>query len=408
MKKSSKRIIISGEGKDKNSNNNGSKPPSSNINNSTLLSLDLANKLGFQGEKNTRNIDKITPINQSSTNFNKLTNSLQISETQTPYHINKPLYTKIKLAPINLKHTTNNPQVTGKSTHLKVTNFKNKNRLTNPNTATTTATNSVNTTDRVHKTQSNKLYITKSYAFKSKCGSSVKNPSVKKINQDNYLVMPNILDLDNFSIFSIFDGHGLNGHFISEMVRNFFYKYFSKSELFYIPRKSNINQLQTGLTSLKNLIDEKEIYKKLVEYDYNIIKSSFKGVEKEVEESNFDVEFSGSTVCCVFILQDKLICANVGDSRGIMVASNSDSPSIFNISILPVSIDHKPELNGEKERILSQGGMVERINEYGVKMGPYRVWVKDEKYPGLAMSRSIGDFVAKSIGVIPDPGKIIN
>ncbi len=37
--------------------------------------------------------------------------------------------------------------------------------------------------------------------------------------------------------------------------------------------------------------------------------------------------------------------------------------------------------------------------------GPYRVWLKHENYPGLAMSRSIGDFVAEGVGVIPLPGE---
>lgn len=41
----------------------------------------------------------------------------------------------------------------------------------------------------------------------------------------------------------------------------------------------------------------------------------------------------------------------------------------------------------------------------GVKSGPYRVWLKTQNYPGLAMSRSIGDLVAASIGVTCEPGK---
>jgi len=39
-----------------------------------------------------------------------------------------------------------------------------------------------------------------------------------------------------------------------------------------------------------------------------------------------------------------------------------------------------------------------------MSLGPYRVWLKTEQYPGLAMSRSIGDFVAASVGVISEPG----
>ena len=36
-------------------------------------------------------------------------------------------------------------------------------------------------------------------------------------------------------------------------------------------------------------------------------------------------------------------------------------------------------------------------------MGPARVYVKHDDYPGLAMSRSIGDLVAHSVGVSAEP-----
>ena len=59
----------------------------------------------------------------------------------------------------------------------------------------------------------------------------------------------------------------------------------------------------------------------------------------------------------------------------------------------------------ERKRILMAGGDVEQMkNELGEGCGPYRVWVKGKDYPGLAMSRSIGDLKGKEIGVIPNPG----
>jgi len=39
----------------------------------------------------------------------------------------------------------------------------------------------------------------------------------------------------------------------------------------------------------------------------------------------------------------------------------------------------------------------------GVEVGPARVWLPDVQAPGLAMSRSMGDYVAQSVGVTPDP-----
>ncbi len=41
----------------------------------------------------------------------------------------------------------------------------------------------------------------------------------------------------------------------------------------------------------------------------------------------------------------------------------------------------------------------------GDPIGPQRVWLKNENIPGLAMSRSVGDRVAHSVGVSSEPGK---
>ena len=48
-----------------------------------------------------------------------------------------------------------------------------------------------------------------------------------------------------------------------------------------------------------------------------------------------------------------------------------------------------------------------RIDQYrdseGRKIGPARVYAKDEDGPGLAMSRSLGDTIAEKLGVISTP-----
>ncbi len=61
----------------------------------------------------------------------------------------------------------------------------------------------------------------------------------------------------------------------------------------------------------------------------------------------------------------------------------------------------------ENNRIINSGGRVDKYIENGIKTGPYRVWVKNENYPGLAMSRSIGDLIATTVGVTSEPGKNI-
>ncbi len=78
-----------------------------------------------------------------------------------------------------------------------------------------------------------------------------------------------------------------------------------------------------------------------------------------------------------------------------------------NFEFTQLSIDHKPNLDSEKERIESRGGQVDKYRKGLKRTGPYRVWVKGEGHPGLAMSRSIGDFVAGSVGVTSTPGKLV-
>lgn len=76
--------------------------------------------------------------------------------------------------------------------------------------------------------------------------------------------------------------------------------------------------------------------------------------------------------------------------------------------MVELSKDHKPDLNDEYERIVKQKGRVFQLkDEMGKPSGPFRVWLQLDDIPGIAMSRSIGDFVASSVGVICDPGKII-
>jgi serine/threonine protein phosphatase PrpC len=106
---------------------------------------------------------------------------------------------------------------------------------------------------------------------------------------------------------------------------------------------------------------------------------------------------SGCTAISIFIVDNKLICANAGDSRAILVVEKEG------YHIVPLSRDHKPELDDEKRRINKAGGSVEKYIDNGLKLGPFRVWIKNESYPGLAMSRSIGDFVAASVGVTCEP-----
>ena len=96
----------------------------------------------------------------------------------------------------------------------------------------------------------------------------------------------------------------------------------------------------------------------------------------------------GSTLCC----------ANIGDSRTVLGQKTDRWRAI------DLSRDHKPNLPEEYARIVRNNGCVRpSTDENGEPVGVERVWMKNEKFPGLAMSRSIGDSVAAMVGVSCEP-----
>lgn len=143
-------------------------------------------------------------------------------------------------------------------------------------------------------------------------------------------------------------------------------------------------------------------YEKLTEENHALIKNSFQLAEASFAQSKYDMNFSGSTCICVFIIEDRIICGNCGDSRAILVASDKNITNANKI-IFPLSVDHKPDLKNEANRIIKSNGRIEKRSENGIRTGPLRVWLKNENYPGLAMTRSIGDLVASKIGVTSEP-----
>jgi len=220
----------------------------------------------------------------------------------------------------------------------------------------------------------------KGYYFKSRPGNEVGGAS--KINQDNYLVCSNVLSLDNYHIFGVFDGHGVNGDLVSNTAKKFFKDYFNNSDL-YFDKNSNITT-----------VFDTVIYEKLKENNYELIKSAFQNCHNKLKIANYNTNMSGTTATLTFIIGNKIICACVGDSRGTIVLENKEE-----LISLQISKDHKPDLYDEKARIVKSGGCVAQLlDEYGNYSGPYRVFMKNEGFPGLAMSRSLGDMIAHSVG----------
>lgn len=105
--------------------------------------------------------------------------------------------------------------------------------------------------------------------------------------------------------------------------------------------------------------------------------------EKLVEVAKKSLDVAGTTALIALLEGNKLIVANVGDSRGVMCDSKGNP--------IPLSFDHKPQQMREKKRIKEAGGFV-TFN------GVWRV-------AGiLATSRALGDYPLKDKKlVIADP-----
>ena len=199
-----------------------------------------------------------------------------------------------------------------------------------------------------------------------------------KVNQDSYLVLQNEYNLKDFNIFCVMDGHGVNGHLVSRFTTKYFTSFFKKN------KKMNSSNSS-----------EDQIFYRLKKNDYEVLKRVFRHAERDLEKNGeVDANFSGTTCVMVFQVGERIICANVGDSRAIMVKGDK---------AIPLSFDQKPDDPEESKRIKENGGEISQYEEDGEKSGPFRVWQKGEAYPGIAMSRSIGDFIASKLGVIPEP-----
>jgi len=227
----------------------------------------------------------------------------------------------------------------------------------------------------------------KSFSHLSRAGTEEDGKT--KINQDSYIVLPKVNDIENFSIFAVLDGHGPHGHLVS--------KYVSQNIIDNITTNVLIN-------SSKNVED---IYLSLKKNDFAIIKNAFITADENIKSMDFDVDESGTTCVLLIILGTHLICANVGDSRCILTYSENNDPELSELKVLPLSIDYKIAIPEERNRIIKAGGLVEQLKDsMGERAGPFRVFKPGKDYPGLAMSRSIGDAIAKKMGVIAEPGII--
>ena len=261
-------------------------------------------------------------------------------------------------------------KLTGLKKYLKLSSPQNKTNLIAKSKEKTLSFLSQLNNSSIHpkiKNKEKEKIITKKVMKINSCTlAGYKSNGMQKLNQDKFFIKKDFLNEEEQFFIGVCDGHGMHGHFISEYVSKF---------------------LPKNLTSINN--DES-------------IKSAFISTQKSllIENSKIDPSLSGSTCCSVLISPNKIICANLGNSRVILSRYENGIYTSFNLSR-----DHKLTEHDEMKRVLNKGGIIKQ--SYNVKskeyFGPQKIFLKNSEIPGLTISRSFGDSIAHNIGVISEP-----
>jgi len=196
-------------------------------------------------------------------------------------------------------------------------------------------------------------------AYKCHKGKKPESP-----NQDSFSIL---IVRGECALYCVYDGHGPKGHDVSEMVRKEIVLQFYR-------------MVQEGMPI-------ESAFKEAFKFTQN----------KLTDHPSIDTTMSGTT--CTMVYHDfkdsKLYIAHVGDSRAVLGTVGGSKA----LEAQPLTIDHKPELADEKTRIENAGGRVVFDGYYN-----HRVFSSNGPYPGLNMSRALGDVVGhKEAGLSAEP-----
>lgn len=182
--------------------------------------------------------------------------------------------------------------------------------------------------------------------------------------EDTHQVKVPITDSEPFkhwSFFAVFDGHGGSKVAIHS----------AGNLLSYLLDTEEFKKLVRVLEENNGKITEKAI-----ELIQDGVKAGFLKLDDHmVNENGIDgceKEKSGTTAICAILTPEYIFFCNLGDSRGILGRKTEE---VF------YTVDHKPYLSRERERIVRAGGtvMIQRVNG------------------SLAVSRALGDFEYKKV-----------
>jgi len=199
-------------------------------------------------------------------------------------------------------------------------------------------------------------------------------------------------------LYAVFDGHGGNGEVVAEFVKERFSARCKEPSIV----KAILTQPDQALTSLFATI-ERDL------------------TDPDLKPHNLDCYVSGTTATVAFVLYPQnitsspdaassshppfhLAVGHVGDTRAVLGMTFEKGEAGKTKTVISFATkDHTCEDEEERQRILSQGGVVKTLFEKGQNVGPLRVFKGTMPYPGLVVTRSFGDDVAHKLGVTADP-----
>lgn len=202
----------------------------------------------------------------------------------------------------------------------------------------------------------------------------------RKENQDCFCVCDALAGDEDMTFFTVFDGHGPEGAFVSHFVREKYHEALADAFAELTARAPAVSRRSSVSC---DVIAE-------------IFQHAAEAVTNRLISSAIDISVSGTTAVGMLARDKDVFIANIGDSRAV-IARYCEVEQRYVLHC--ESMDHKPEVPEERARIEAKNG---RVFEWG----SYRVWLQDVDMPGLAMSRSFGDAVAKTVGVTSEPDVI--
>ena len=175
-------------------------------------------------------------------------------------------------------------------------------------------------------------------------------------------------------VYCLFDGHGSNGHWPAER---------ASRTLPYL-----LEATQACSTMLRQDRVEAALYHAFEKVQMDLVRQSI--------QRDFELQVCGSTAVCVMQhpRHDKIWAATLGDSRAVLLVPGKGAVAQTN--------DHKPSVETEQSRVESLGVEIQRqVHEDGFV--EERLFIVGEDFPGLCMTRSLGDLCVKDHGVIAEP-----